>query len=678
LKEGDQFDLVASIEDASLGTLHLVKNDEGKMGYLPEAVIAKKAKSILLEKSTCALTGSKKCLEDMESYLSEKDGETFAHMQEVPNPRKKPLTPREEILLNAQKQAEEMLNAFATRAFSSSINSATDASARIDNYLKQIEPVFEDYTSAANAKIDKLVKKKEALEKTPKLEENDVVEILAGIRDFRTKAARTQPEGMGVLGSPYAVFEPLMEFYEACAVEHHGESARVKEFFSNDSYASIYFGQRNFSPKEALAFGGANTNANNYYGNNSIESWISNKLHFMRYGHKAPLVASEQKGREGEKVRKNSGQNCYGDKGEFLGWLKSIPMKPNPAWKDLEPAYTKAAEFYNPIANKADLDNKLQRIPMEINDVKANMAKNIKTVEKYYPKLKERLLTIKKGLKITDPRQAAQNHPAVQLLQTVRDQFRNCRLVTHKDKELKDKLDAFDSELGSDIHTLINHYAGGNGSQTRVVDYEMQDALYYLFVELFPNDNRNNPSSVLNMFNDVIPVNTTMNTDVANFLSRWAKLGKLMESSCGVFDDPLIDAYINHPELIPAGGETCMVEIVDKNSVSSQQGDLLKIQMSLFDIKQKFGTEKERFQFVKDALNALAWRNRYGGSPAETAAKAARFPSYHDLAKELSEKDCVKAIFVSRVQELDLPKTVYVPSGDSSSIRVVWKGNKCN
>lgn len=676
LKEGDQFDLVGSIDDASLGTLHLVRNNEGKMGYLPEAVIAKKAKSILVNKSACAIDGSKKCLEDMETYLSEKEGETYAHMQEVSAPKKKPLSPREEILLKAQKQAEEMLTAFATQAFKKNGSAATDASKRIDNYLNQMAPVLEDYTSVANAKIESLVKKKETLEKMPKLEEGDLVEILGGIRDFRAKAARAQPDGMGILGSPYAVFEPLLEFYEACAVEHHGESAEIKEFFSNDAYASSFFGQRSYGVREALAYGGGDAKSKSSYDGNTFESWLANKLRFIRYGHKVPLTDSQQKGREGEKVRKNSGQNCYGDKEAFLGWLKSIPVRPNPGWKDLEPSYAKAAEFYNPIMNKNDLDYKIQAVPAEINQVKSNMAKNLETIQKYYPKLRERLLAMKKILEVTDAKEVAERHPAVQLLQSVRDQFRDCRLATMKDKELKDKLDAFDVELGGDITTLIRHYAGGNGANTRVVDYEMQDALAYLFRELFPND-YNSPNSVYNMFNDVVPVNVAMDSDVSNFLSRWAKLGKLLESSCGIFEDPLIDAYINHPELVPAGAETCTVEVLNKDSLSNR-ADIQKLQLSLLDIKQKFGDEKERFKFVKDSLSALGWSNRYGNNGGETAVKAARFPDYHSLAKELSEKDCVKAIFVSRVQELDLPKAVFVPSGNDSSIRVVWKGNKCN
>lgn len=670
LKEGDQFELAGSIEDPALGTLHLVKNNEGRMGYLPEAVIAKKAKSILVDKSTCAMDGSKNCLEDMETYLSEKEGETFAHLQEVAAPKKKPLTPREEILLRAQQQAEEMLDAFATQSFKANGTNAKSASERIDSYLKQLEPVFGDYEKSMNHKIEKLVSKKEALEKMPPLTENDMVEILDGIKDFREKATKLQKGGLGLLSSPYAIFEPLVEFYEACAVEHHGESSRVKSFFDDETYATKFFGERIYRAQDALSFKGRGTNREG----ENLHRWIGNKLYFIQYSRKQELQPSKEAGQDGEMVRKNSGENCYGQKEDFLNWLKSVPMKAAPSWKELESSLDAAAAFYNPITSKKNLAEKQQSIPHEINNLKTSMAKNLATIQKYYPKLRERLLAMKKSLEATNPKEVAKMHPAVRLLQSVRDQFRDCRLVSINDKELTARIEGLDARLGQDIQAVIEHYGSGGNGHTRLVDYESRDALLYILHEAFPNG-YNSDNSVMRMFDDSVPSFSTMEANVRDYLNGWAKLGKALESSCGVFENPLVDAYLNNPELLPEGAEACTVDFLDKDDIANYS-DIRKIQLSLLNIKQQFGDEKERFQFVKDTIKQLGWDNRTMG--AETAGKKARFPTYHDLAKELSEKDCVKAIFVSRVLELDLPKTLFMPSGNDSSIRVVWKGNKCN
>jgi hypothetical protein len=230
--------------------------------------------------------------------------------------------------------------------------------------------------------------------------------------------------------------------------------------------------------------------------------------------------------------------------------------------------------------------------------------------------------------------------------------------------------------LDADVQRLISFYSGssyGGGKNQMLFDYEMQDVLSRIYRSLVGAGFK--ADELATMYNERIYAGMTYNADVKNFLDRWKTFGQFLGKACGVFDNPLYTAYLEDPSSLPDGAEACQMEMVDPNSMRYYGATMQDIKLSLADMKQKFPSEKERFAYIKDLLLSQQIVGNSGGG--SSTLEKARFPTYHDLAKELSEKDCVKAIFVSRVQELDLPKTVFDPGGDASSVRVVWKGTQC-
>jgi hypothetical protein len=513
--------------------------------------------------------------------------------------------------------------------------------------------------------------KKKKLESLPKLEGSDLVEMLQSIHKFRQKTAKLQTNGLGAYGGPYSLFEPLFEFYEACAVEHYGENKKVREYFSASDYALSYK-DKDFSPVEQRP---------NYYSSSNdmtsnVATWLYQKVLFMKNGTRVPLVASTKKGEEGEKIRRNDGEHCYGDKKKFLEWMAKIPTKADPAWDDLLPVYKQALEFYQPVISDADKKAKLSQVPAEIENVKQQSAATAKLIEQYSPKIKSTITDLMKIVSAKTKKEAAKQHPAVQLLQAVRDEIRDCKLVTYTDKDLLKALSSFDASLDADVQRLISYYndSGRGGAKNQMLfDYELQDVISRIYRSLagvgFQVD------ELAAMYNDRIYAGMTFNSNVKSFLDRWNTFGQFLGKACGAFENPLYTAYLEDPSSLPDGAEACQMEMVDPNSMRSYGAAMQDIKLSLADMKQKFPSEKERFAYIKDLLLSQQFVDNNG--MGSSAVEKSRFPTYHDLAKELSEKDCVKAIFVSRVQELDLPKTVFDPGGDASSVRVVWKGTQC-
>lgn len=673
LKAGDQFDLKGSIEDPTLGTLHLVQAADGKMGYLPEALIAKKAQQVLVQKKTCAVNGNKKCLEDMDDYLSETDGETFAHMNPVPQKAKpvKKMSPREKILFDAQTRAEDLLNKFSKQVITWSDDEAKDAKSNVQKIFDGIDPMLGDYAKSVEKRVADLNNKKKALESLPKLEEKDMAEILGAIRDFREKAAKTQPNRMGVITSPYVVFEPLMEFYELCAVQHHGDSDQIAQYFDDQIL------------KKNLSFDGTynpGSEDGDIFENMKTGSTRAAALYFYRrqeregYAGQASFAPSKKKGREGQIERVVDGENCYGDKKQFLDWIKSVPVKANPSWKELEKPYEQIRGFYLPIANHGDIKRKVDNIPQEIAQIQQNSKQIMASIEKTYPKIRERLTSTLKMLDAKSKKEIAEQHPLVIAAEKLREQITACKLAMVKNTDLLKKIEGIESQMTTDINSLMIHY-NQSGRQTMIIDYNSYDTLTNLLYSIYPNGI---PQEVKRLIKSTIPVRMGLPDYGSDYVQRWDFLGKMLAGSCGVFEqDPLLQAALENPSLLPAGAEACEVEIADPSSLRNY-GSIQNIKIKLLDAKQQFADEKSRYALVEDNLKQYSRYFGGGWGDGQTATVAARFPDYHSLAKELSEKDCVQAIFVSRVQELDLPKTVLLPSGNTNSIRVVWKGTKCN
>jgi hypothetical protein len=672
LKPGDQFDLKGSIEDPTLGTLHLVQAVDGKMGYLPEALIAKKSQQVLVQKKTCAVNGDKKCLEDMEDYLSETDGETFAHMNPVPQKAKpvKKMSPREKIMFDAKNRAEDLLNKFSKQVITWSDDEAKTAKSSVQKIFDGIDPMLGDYAKSVEKRVAELNNKKKALESLPKLEENDMVEILGAIRDFREKSAKLQPSRMGAITSPYVVFEPLMEFYELCAIQHHGDSEQVAQYFDdrmmkkNLSFEGTYNpGREDGDILQNMKSGNATSAALYFYRRQEREG----------YAGDASFAPSKKKGREGQMERVVDGENCYGDKKQFLDWIKSVPVKANPSWADLEKPYEQVRGFYLPIARQSDIKQKVDNIPQEIAQIQQNSKQIMESIEKTYPKIRERLTSTLKMLDAKSKKESAQRHPLMIAAEALREQITACKLAVVKNPDLLKKIDGIESQLSAEMNSLMINYSQGN-KQTMVIDYNSYDTLANLLYSIYPNGI---PQEVKKLIKSTVPVRMGLPDYGSEYAQRWDFLGKMLAGSCGVFEqDPLLQAALENPSLLPAGAEACEVEIYDPASLRNY-GTVKNIKMKLLDAKQQFQDEKSRYALVEDNLKQYG---RYFGNytDGQTASTAARFPDYHSLAKELSEKDCVQAIFVSRVQELDLPKTVLLPSGDTNSIRVVWKGTKCN